>query len=59
MDSLVMEFKLDDVPSILLGPSRTVEGFGQMKFTPLMETALRVLEWNTFGDLDSLAVIPI
>ncbi|MFP6901435.1 MAG: NAD-dependent epimerase/dehydratase family protein, partial [Opitutales bacterium] len=34
----VREISPDDAPSILLDPTRTFEDFGEMEFTPLLET---------------------
>ena len=46
----IRELGPDDAPSILLDPSRTVEDFGQMEFTPLVETARAGVEYfREFG----------
>ena len=42
----------DDAPSILLDPSRTVEDFGEIEFTPLAETAKAGVEYfRKFGSV--------
>jgi UDP-glucose 4-epimerase len=41
----VRELAPDDAPSILLDPSRTVEDFGHIEFTPLKETVRRAVEY--------------
>ena len=46
----IRELEPDDAPSILLDPSRTIEDFGQMEFTPLLETARTGVEYfREFG----------
>jgi len=46
----IRELEPDDAPSILLDPSRTIEDFGQMEFTPLVETARAGVEYfREFG----------
>jgi len=35
----------DDAPSILLDPSRTIEDFGPIRFTPLSETVARAIDY--------------
>ena len=44
------ELGSDDAPSILLDPSRTVEDFGEIEFTPIAETAKAAVEYfREFG----------
>ncbi len=46
----IRELGPDDAPSILLDPSRTVEDFGQMEFTSLVDTARAGVEYfREFG----------
>jgi hypothetical protein len=46
----IRELGPDDAPSILLDPSRTVEDFGEMEFTPLSETAQAGIDYfREFG----------
>ena len=53
----IRELEPDDAPSILLDPSRTIEDFGQMEFTPLLK--LLGLAWNTSANLGPPADILI
>lgn len=46
----IRELGPDDAPSILLDPSRTIQDFGPIKFTPLHETvAAAVAYYSEFG----------
>ena len=46
----VRELGPDDAPSILLDPTRTIDDFGPIEFTPLKETVRRAVEYyRKFG----------